>query len=99
MSDKKSEGQLLEEKLIKKYKPVWRNLTSDEQQTAFALGKEYRSFLDNAKTERAAIKHLAQQAVVAGFVTLDEIKKNKQQIKIGDRIMVANREKQMMLII
>ncbi|MBR6784596.1 MAG: aminopeptidase [Clostridia bacterium] len=57
--------------------------------------KDYRHFIDNAKTERGAVNYAEGKAVAKGFrpYTLGE------PLKTGDKICYVNREKSVMLAV
>ncbi len=57
--------------------------------------KDYRHFIDNAKTERGAVNYAEGEAVAKGFrpYTLGE------PLKTGDKICYVNREKSVMLAV
>ena len=52
MSDTKTEGQKLEERLSYKRKNVWEKVDEEYIRKAFDFCEEYKKFLDASKTER-----------------------------------------------
>ena len=65
--DTKTDIQELEKKL--KYTPthVWDSIDDDEKKRAFAFAEVYKDFLDQAKTEREAVRYISEKALAAGF--------------------------------
>ena len=52
-------------------KPVWDYLSDAQKEEVFALGEDYRNFLDAAKTEREAASEIRRRAEAAGFEALE----------------------------
>ena len=63
---KKSEGELLKEKLVYKKKTAFEKCP-DEKEAVFAYCEDYKKFLDNAKTERDATAYSIGLAKKKGF--------------------------------
>lgn len=99
MAEDQSQGQMLEEKLTKKYSYVWQDMTESERQESFNLAERYRIFLDQGKTERESIRYLVQQAKAAGFRALSEYRQENDTLKPGDKVYVMDREKQLVLMV
>ena len=57
------------------------------------LCEEYRNFLDNGKTERECAKLSVSMAKAAGYKDLDEIIKNKESLKAGDKVYAVMMDK------
>ena len=57
----------LKEKLFMKRKSVWDNLEEGEMKKVMDFGEGYKTFLDNAKTEREATKEIVKYAKEKGF--------------------------------
>lgn len=89
MSEKKSEFEVLKEKLF--YKRKNGRLIADEAvlNKADEYCEGYKAFLDAAKTEREAAKAAIEMAKKAGFVEFDR----KKTYKAGDRVYINNRGK------
>jgi aspartyl aminopeptidase len=66
----KGKGKL-EEKLEMKREHAWDRLSRKEKSAAEELSRQYRGFLDGAKTEREAVLALQRIAEDNGFVPLD----------------------------
>ncbi|MGQ9583015.1 MAG: aminopeptidase [Thermoplasmatota archaeon] len=59
------------ERLELKREHAWDRLSRREREAAEGVSIEYRSFLDEAKTEREAVRALRRRAVESGFVDLE----------------------------
>ena len=57
----------LTEKLSIQKNTVWSKATAKQRKEIFALGERYKSFLDNAKTERLAVETIKKLAMEKGF--------------------------------
>ena len=66
----KREIRKLKESLTLPAKPAWERMSSSQRKEALALSEEYKRFLDAAKTERMAVKAVAETAAEAGFKPL-----------------------------
>ncbi len=88
MTEKKSKGQLLEEKLLWQQKHV-ADLKPNYQEEAFAFCEGYKEFLDQGKTERECVQFTLDKIKKAGYVEFDESKK----YKAGDKVYQVNRGK------
>ena len=68
----------LEKKLINEGRHVYDVLTSIEKKSMESLGKSYKKFLTDCKTEREAAARIAKNALNAGYVrTPTKSKKRK----------------------
>ena len=78
-------------------KNAWKNY--DEQQLAGleALGREYRKFLDNGKTERECVSESVKLAKAAGYRDLDEVIAAGEGLKAGDKVYAVNMKKNIAL--
>lgn len=83
------------DKLFYKKNYIWEKLNNDERKDVFALGDDYRIFMDASKTERLSIKEIIKRAEADGFVCLDHIK----EVKPGDKIYYINKEKNAVLVV
>ena len=86
MSEKAKE---LKEKLMMKEKKGAASFSPEVMKDAFDYCEGYKTFLDNARTEREAVSYVRQLAGKAGFVPFDP----DAHYKPGDRVYVVNREK------
>ncbi|MDI6756186.1 MAG: aminopeptidase [Thermodesulfobacteriota bacterium] len=63
----KNDTAVLEKKLKFRGRLAWDLLNDKEKEEAFRFAEGYKSFLDRAKTEREAVREIAQAAREAGF--------------------------------
>ncbi len=95
MAEEKSASVQLKEKLFNQRKNG--RLVADEAtlQAANDYCEDYKCFLDNAKTEREAVKTAVRMAEESGFVPFERGK----AYRAGDRVYVNNRGKTVAFIV
>ncbi|MCI6909899.1 MAG: hypothetical protein MR826_00575, partial [Veillonellaceae bacterium] len=76
----------MEEKKEKKEKSVWNNYTAEEKQELFQLNESYKAFLSQCKTERESTEEIVRQAELKGYRNLQDIIKNGESLKAGDKV-------------
>ncbi len=96
MEDKKTQGQLLSEKLSYSTKNAWEKTSEDEKDKAFEFCEGYKSFLNKAKTEREFTNEVVKLAEEKGFISINSITSGKK-IKPGTKIYQVNRNKSVVL--
>lgn len=79
--------------LLKENKNGWETVTEAEKQSIFAFCEGYKDFIDNAKTERQAVKSAVEIAKKHGFVDVN----TKESLVPGDKVYFVNREKSVYL--
>ncbi len=79
----------LKEKLMIKERKGAGSFTDDVMKEAYAFAEGYKTFLDNARTEREAVRYTKALAEEKGFVEYDP----SVQYKPGDKIYIDNRGK------
>lgn len=94
MSENKSQAEILKEELFEKSVNGGLKLDDKEISAAFDFAEGYKKFMDNAKTERDAVKTIIEIAKANGFTEFCEGKK----YKAGDRAYKINRSKSVMLV-
>jgi len=72
-TEKKTEGQLLLEKLSYKARYTWEKAPDEEIKKAFDFCEEYKKFIDSAKTEREFTREAEKAAVSNGFVPIEKV--------------------------
>ena len=87
----KQEGDIMERK------NAWEEYTEEEIRELEGLCKGYREFLDDGKTERECITRIVSMAEQAGYKNLDQIRKNKEQLKEGDKVYCVCMKKSIVL--
>ena len=81
--------------LLKENKNGWETVTEAEKTAIFDFCEGYKNFIDNAKTERLAVKAAVKIAKEHGFVDLN----SKDSLKAGDKVYFINREKSVYLAV
>lgn len=97
MSEEKTEGQKLHEKLSYKPKNIWMKISGEEKKCMEELCKEYKTFLDNGKTEREFTKEVIKTAKQEGFVSLDDLYGKEQKLTPGMKVFRVIRKKAVIL--
>ena len=90
---KKTEGELLAEKLLSDHKHGGLLASEKELKACSKLCEDYKKYLDIAKTEREAVIETVKRAKAAGFTEFERGKK----YKAGDRFYFVNRGKAIIL--
>jgi len=94
---------LTDKELTLDRKNVWENIDEDDRSEIESLSLEYRSYIDNAKTEREIIKLTERMALDNGFVPFEDLQEavgNDKDIELaGKRGYIMNKEKNMVLFI
>ena len=85
----------LYDELTLKRKNVYEEISDKEKEEMFSLCDEYRTFLDECKTERESVKKIISKAQKAGFVPLE----SKDTLKAGDKVYAVNRGKNVFMAI
>ena len=78
--EKKSELELLGEKLLFKKKNGWEGIPKKEFDEIMALSEGYKNFLDSSKTEREAIVTAEYISKKFGFVNIKKAKKTDRKL-------------------
>ena len=78
-------------------KNVWENYSQKQLRELEVFCKDYRDFLDNAKTEREAVNVIVNLCEKSGYMELEEVLKTKKKLKAGDKIYAVNMNKAIML--
>ncbi|MCT4612271.1 MAG: aminopeptidase [Clostridia bacterium] len=76
----------------------WNDLNKSEIKKVMSFSKRYMTFLNNAKTEREAVKEIIKLAKKEGFISLEEATQKKLN-KPGTKIYSSNRDKSLALFI
>ncbi|MBR5273397.1 MAG: aminopeptidase [Clostridia bacterium] len=83
----------LKEKLFLTRDNLGKRLAEDEIATAFDFCEGYKTFLDNAKTEREACSYVEALAIQQGYTAFD----SKKKYNAGDKVYYMNRGKSIIL--
>ena len=76
---------------------VWENYSSKQLKELEVFNKDYRDFLDNAKTERECVNVIVNLIEKSGYVELEEKLKEGTPLKKGDKIYAVNMNKSICL--
>ena len=95
MEKEKSQSKQLKEKLFMSKKGGMLKVSAEEVANADAFCEGYKTFLDNAKTERDAVKYSVKMAEENGFTEYDCTK----TYHAGDKVYVNNRNMALMLAV
>ena len=77
--EKKSKGQILEEKLKIKTESAWKK---GKKQEIALFAREYKDFFSKCKTERDVAEFVVNAAKKEGFVDINSVKKYKAGLKV-----------------
>ena len=94
-AESKTTGELLKEKLFYNPQNAYEVMNGETLQFADSFCDGYKKFLDNAKTEREAVKIIEQKAIEAGFEKFEYGKKYNS----GDKVYYNNRGKAIYLTV
>jgi aspartyl aminopeptidase len=83
---KKTEGQILSEKLLFELKNCWNGADKKELAEIQRFAEEYKIFLDRGKTEREFVKETLVLLEKQGFQDLDLLLKKKGALKPGTKV-------------
>jgi len=78
-------------------KNAWLSYTAAELKKLEKLNSEYIDFISTAKTERLAVAESIRLAEAAGYRNLEDIVKNNETVKPGDKIYAAHMKKTLAL--
>ena len=95
MRKEKSPEKELKEKLFYNKKNVYQLIDDEEVKKITAFSENYKKFLDDAKTEREAVKFALSAAMERGFTEYQP----GSDFKPGDRVFVNNRGKAVILAV
>ncbi len=95
----KTEGQLLQDRLMYNPKNAWDQTGPEEKEAAFSFAEEYKDFLNKAKTEREFVAEAEIKAKEAGYLPLEEVIRSQQQLQPGMKVYAVNRHKSVILAV
>ena len=76
---------------------AWKNYTKKEVKELNKLNKEYREFLNDAKTERECVKKAVSMAENAGYINLADAVASGKTLKAGDKVYSVGMKKMISL--
>ncbi len=74
---------------------AWKN---SDKIKVFDFAEDYRKFISNCKTERECVIEAVKLAEGFGYRNLDDIIKNKEELKAGDKVYAVIMKKSIILI-
>lgn len=76
---------------------VWSTYNDTDKNNLEELGKNYIDFISRCKTERECVTETIRQVEAVGYRNLDDIIKNRQRLKAGDKVYYAFMKKSIVL--
>ena len=76
---------------------AWNGYETEELKKVDALNQEYRTFLNEGKTERECVKLAVKMAEEAGYRDLKEVIAKKETLKAGDKVYAVGMKKMISL--
>ncbi len=89
----------VENSITHKFESAWNKLEGKDEKLVFDFAEEYKVFLDKGKTERECALEIINIAKKNGYKNLDDIIKNKEEIKPGMKIYANNRDKAVLMFV
>lgn len=86
------------ENLTKKFPSAWEQLKDGGKEKVFDFSEEYKTFLDNGKTERESTDEIIKQAKNKGYISFQDVI-SKGSFKAGDKIYAENKGKGVALFV
>ncbi|NEZ45946.1 aminopeptidase [Clostridium niameyense] len=85
--------------LVKKYESAWEKYSKDDLKAVFDLSERYKKFISKCKTERQCVNEFIKLAEENGYRDLEEIIKNNEKLKPGEKVYANNMGKTLALFI
>jgi len=82
-----------------KDKNAWTKYDKKGIKKIFDFNEGYKEFMSKCKTERECVKEIIKIARIHGYRDLDEVIKNGQVLKAGDKVYANNMDKAIALLI
>ncbi|MDD6333219.1 MAG: aminopeptidase [Clostridia bacterium] len=76
---------------------AWKKYSSEERKQVFDFADDYRHFISECKTERECVKRAVELAEKAGYRNLEDVIKNNEMLKAGDKVYAVNMKKAVVL--
>ncbi len=99
MSENKTQGQILSEKLLLAPKSAWEKISDEEFKVTFDLCERYKSFLNKAKTEREFTEETEKLAKNKGYISIEELINSNTKLQPGMKVYCVGRNKTVVLAI
>ena len=85
--------------MSEKVKCAWEKYDEEMLEKVFSFSEGYKNFMSKCKTERECVKETIQIVEAEGYKELNDIIKNNQKLKPGDKVYSVNMEKAIALFI
>ncbi|MFZ7120960.1 MAG: aminopeptidase [Eubacteriaceae bacterium] len=92
-----SSNKELEKLLVKRYDNAWTRIDNLEKKYVMEFCERYKKYLDKCKTERECSLFMVEMAKKNGFKSIKDYIKNKEKIKVGDKIYGIFKDKTVVL--
>lgn len=76
---------------------AWKKYDEKEMSEVFAFSEGYKKFISDCKTERECVDEAIRMAKEHGYRDLDEVIRNKETLKAGDKVYANNMGKTIVL--
>ncbi|MBE5880707.1 MAG: aminopeptidase [Lachnospiraceae bacterium] len=76
---------------------AWEKYSEKQLKELEKLSQDYRTFLNNGKTERECVTYIVNEIEEKGYVELGKILKDGKKLKSGDKVYAVNMEKSVIL--
>lgn len=80
----------MSDNLTKEYSLAWDKYTEEDLKEVFAVSDRYKDYISKAKTERESVDELIILAEKQGYRNLDDVIKNGETLKAGDKVYSNN---------
>ncbi|MBQ9064244.1 MAG: aminopeptidase [Blautia sp.] len=74
-------------------KNAWLGYTAEDEKKLEETAAKYIDFLNHGKTERECVSEIIRQAQACGYRNLDDVIRNKEELKPGDKVYAASMKK------
>lgn len=89
----------MENKKKNESKNAWSKYDSTQVKKIFEFCEGYKNFISKCKTERECVKEVIRLAKAKGYRDIEEIIREKKQLKAGDKIFANNKGKAIALFV
>lgn len=83
----------------KSKKNAWVKYDDEKVKEIFSFSDKYKSFISTCKTERECVKESIRLAESVGYRNLEDIIKNNETLKCGDKVYANNKDKNISLFV
>ncbi len=83
----------------KSKKNAWIKYDDEKVKEVFNFSDKYKSFISTCKTERECVKESIRLAESVGYRNLEDIIKNNETLKCGDKVYANNKDKNIALFV